>query len=378
MLPCQRELFDIPADIAYLNCAYMSPLMKNVVDTAKTGVERKAHPWLITPTDFYTGSEEFRRTAARLFGATADDIAIVSSASYGVAVAAANLPVKPGQRILLLEEQFPSNVYSWRRLAQDAGAEVVTVPWPEDDDWTTAVLSHLDERVAIAALPHVQWASGGLLDLVKIGEACRHLGAALALDLTQSLGAYPFDARAVQPDFAVAACYKWLLSPYTLGVMYVAPKWQQQGRPIEENWIAREKSDDFASLVLYQDGYQPGARRFDMGERSNFALVPAATRALQQILAWGVDEISAYSGALNRKLAAAACELGWMSPPEELRAPHYLCLRSGTTPDARLLQTLAKEKIYVSVRGRSMRVAPHVYNTEEEVERLLEVLRRQS
>jgi selenocysteine lyase/cysteine desulfurase len=374
MLTCQRHLFDIPSEVAYLNCAYMSPLMKPAVEAGQAGVGRKAQPWKITAADFFTESEEFRALAAGLFHATADDIAIVPAASYGVAIAAANLPIARGQRILLLEEQFPSNVFGWRRLAEERGAEILTVPWPDDCDWTAAVLRHLDERVAIAALAQVQWSSGGLLDLVKIGEVCRQAGAALALDLTQSLGAYPFDAHAVQPDFAVAACYKWLLGPYSLGVLYVAPH-RQQGRPIEENWIIREKSDDFADLVLYHDGYQPGARRFDMGERANFALIPAAKRALEQLLEWGVDEISAYSGALTRKLAAEAEGAGFSFPAEKLRGPHYLCLRSGGPPAPALLQTLKQQKIYVSVRGTSIRVTPHVYNTEEDAARLAAALR---
>src|SRR5882762_4829189 len=192
MLACQRHLFDIPEDVAYLNCAYMSPLMRSVVEEGNRGLARKAHPWEITPDKFFTGAEEFRATAARLVDAPAECMAIVSSASYGIATAALNLPVRKGQRILVLDEQFPSNYYPWQRLAEDRGAALLTVPWPEDGDWTAAVLHLLDEDVAIAALPNVQWTSGGRLDLVRIGEACRKLGAALVLDLTQSLGVLPF------------------------------------------------------------------------------------------------------------------------------------------------------------------------------------------
>src|SRR5208283_2226571 len=179
----------------------------------------------------------------------ADCIAIDPSASYGIATAARNLPVNKGQSILLLEEQFPSNYYACQRLAEANSASLKIVPWPEDNDWTAAVLNALTADVAIAALPHVQWTSGGRLDLVHIGEACRKLGAALVLDLTQSLGALPFSARDVQPDFAVAASYKWLLGPYSIGLLYVAPK-RQGGIPLEENWIQRANARDFAN-VLY-------------------------------------------------------------------------------------------------------------------------------
>ncbi len=375
MLPCQRHLFDIPDDVAYLNCAYMSPLMKAAFEAGKAGLARKAHPWELTAPEFFNGAEEFRTTAARILGTTADCVAIVSSAGYGVETAARNLPVRKSQTILVLAEQFPSNYYPWQKLANENGASLKVVPWPEDQDWTAAVLAALTPEVAIAALPHVHWTSGGQLDLIRIGAACRQIGAALALDLTQSLGVLPFRVSDVQPDFAVAASYKWLLGPYTVGMLYVAPKWHN-GTPLEEGWIQRANGRDFSSLILYSDQYDAGARRFDMGERSNFALLPAGVRAMQQILEWGIEEISATSGAMNRRLAAAAVELGFTAPKEPLRAPHYLCLRRDVAIPPELTHVLAREKVFVSVRGTSMRVAPHVYNTEEDCDRLIACLRQ--
>jgi len=379
MIPCQRHLFDIPDDVAYLNCAYMSPLMKPALEAGTDGLARKAHPWEITPDKFFTGADEFRATAAQLVGCSADDIAIVPSASYGVATAARNLPVKKGQSILVLAEQFPSNYYPWQRRAAETGASLRVVAWPENNDWTAAVLNSLTADVAIAALPHVHWTSGGRLDLVRIGEACRKLGAALALDLTQSLGALPFSVgglqNGVQPDFAVAASYKWLLGPYSVGLLYVAPKWQQ-GMPLEENWIQRSNAHDFSSLILYAEDYDAGARRFDMGERSNFALLPAAVRAMKQLLEWNVAQVSETAGALNRQLASAAADVGFFAPAEPWRAPHYLCLRRKAAIPKELPEMLAREKVFVSVRGSSIRVTPHVYNTLEDCDRLIQCLRR--
>ncbi len=375
MIPCQRHLFDIPDDVAYLNCAYMSPLMKPALEAGIAGFTRKAHAWEITPDKFFLGSDEFRATAAQLVDCSADDIAIVPSASYGIATAARNLPVRKNQSILVLDEQFPSNYYSWQRRAEETGASLKVVAWPENNDWTAAVLEALTPDVAIAALPHVQWTSGGRVDLVRIGEACRKLGAALALDLTQSLGALPFSVREVQPDFAVAASYKWLLGPYSVGLLYVAPK-RQSGMPLEENWIQRGNARDFSSLILYTEDYDAGARRFDMGERSNFALLPAAVRAMKQLLEWDVAQVSETCGALNRRLAGAAAEIGFSAPAEPLRAPHYLALWRETAIPRELPEMLAREKVFVSIRGSSIRVAPNVYNTVEDCDRLIACLRR--
>jgi selenocysteine lyase/cysteine desulfurase len=374
MIPCQRHLFDIPDDVAYLNCAYMSPLMLSAREVGLEGAVRKCRPWEIFPPDFFADAEIARDLLARLIGARADDIAIVSSASYGVALAAANLPVAAGQRVIVLHEQFPSNVYAWRELARERGAELVTLPRPDDDDWTALVLETIDQRVAVVALPHCHWTDGALLDLARIGARCREVGAALVIDATQSLGALPFDVAEIQPDFLVAATYKWLLGPYGLGFCYVAPR-HQGGRPIEHNWIDRLGSEDFAGLVDYQDAYQPGARRFDVGERGNIHVLPMTVPPLRQLLDWGVAEIQETLRTRTDGIAERAAAMGVGVLPRSLRAGHYLGLRfPGGVPDG-LAERLAAERVYVSVRGRdAVRVTPHLWVNDADEERFFAVL----
>jgi selenocysteine lyase/cysteine desulfurase len=372
-LPCQRALFEIPDDVAYLNCAYMSPLMRSVRVAGERGVARKSTPWKLRASDFFTETEEARRLFAALTGAGADDVAIVPSASYGITVAAANLAAPRRSRILVLAEQFPSNVYPWRTLAAENDAELVTVPRPADGDWTAALLRAIDERIAVAALPHCHWIDGVCVDLVSVGRRLREVGAALVIDATQSLGVLPFDVRAVDPDFLVAASYKWLLGPYSLGFLYVAPR-HQQGRLLEHNWIVRAGSEDFAGLVNYRDEMQPGARRFDVGERSNFALMPMAIAALQQLAAWTVPAIRETLGAVTATIAERAATFGLRAAPAALRAPHYLGLRFLEGVPSGLPERLAAANVHVSVRGDAMRVTPHLHNNEADVERLFRVL----
>jgi selenocysteine lyase/cysteine desulfurase len=368
-IPCQRHLFDLPADVAYLNCAYMSPLLKRAAEVGAEAIARKCQPWRIRAEDFFSESERARALFAELLGASADDIALVPAASYGLAVAAANLPARAGQRILVLAEQFPSNVYTWRALAAWSGSEVVTIERAADGDWTRALLAGLDERVAITALPHCHWIDGGLLDLAAIGARCREVSSALVVDATQSLGALPLDLAAVRPDYLVCPSYKWLLGPYSLGYLYVAPA-HQDGRPLEQNWIARAGSEDFARLIDYQDPYQPGARRFDVGERSNFALLPVSIVGLEQLLAWGTGRIAATLAAMTTTIAERAADLGLRAAPTNLRAGHYLGLRFPERAPDRLPERLAEEQVHLSVRGDSLRVTPHLYNDDGDVERL--------
>jgi selenocysteine lyase/cysteine desulfurase len=372
MIPCQRDLFEVPDDIAYLNCAYMGPISRQARAAGEAGLARKTQPWRITARDFFTESEETRALFAQLVGADADGVAIIPSASYGVAMAAANLPVAAGQRILTLADQFPSNVYVWRDVAERSGATLVTIPRPDDYDWTAAVLAELDERTAVVALPNAHWTDGGLLDLARIGAQAREAGAALVVDGTQSVGAYPFDVNTSQPDFLVCASYKWLLGPYSLGFLYAAPH-RRAGRPLEWNWITRADSEDFAGLVNYRDEFQPGARRYDMGERSNFALLPVAKAALEQILEWDVEEIATTLRTMTDEIASRATALGLSVAPATLRASHLIGLRAQKLP-ADLPARLAHSQVYVSVRGDSIRVSPHLYNTPADIERLFTTL----
>jgi selenocysteine lyase/cysteine desulfurase len=226
MIPCQRHLFDIPDDIAYFNCAYMSPLMKKVVAEGHKSVALKGQPWQISPPDFFSTPERARALFAQLINAQADDIAIIPSCSYGTATAANNLPINKGQEILVLQDQFPSHVYPWRELAADKDAEIITIPRGGNDGWTPRILAAITANTAIVALPHCHWTDGSLVDLVAVGRRCREVGAALAIDMTQSIAALPFDVAEIQPDFAVAAGYKWMMGPYSLGFMYVAPQHQ--------------------------------------------------------------------------------------------------------------------------------------------------------
>jgi len=373
MIPCQRHLFDIPDDIAYLNCAYMSPLMTRVVDAMARGTAGKVHPWTYWPADFFTHAETARGGFARLIGGGADDVAIVPSASYGVAIAANALPVGKDAEIIVLADQFPSNVYPWREKARDAGAQLTALERPSGGDWTEIILNALTPRTAIVALPHCHWTDGSLIDLVKIGAAVRENGAALVLDLTQSLGALPFDVTEVQPDFMVAAGYKWMLGPYTLGYLYVAPRWQE-AEPLEHNWINRAGSEDFSRLIDYQDGFQPGARRFDMGERANAGQLMGSIAAMDQINDWTPEAISRTLGARNRMIAERAEKLGLNVGNRALSAPHFIGLRiPGGVPDG-LLAALAAKGVFVSMRGDALRVTPHLYNTDADIDRFFGAL----
>ncbi|MBI5431475.1 MAG: aminotransferase class V-fold PLP-dependent enzyme [Planctomycetes bacterium] len=380
MLDCQRALFDLPDHVHYLNCAYMAPMSRAVEAAGVVGLARKRRPYEFTPAHFFDESERLRALFGRLVGAPdGERVALVPSVSYGMAIVARNTPLAARQTIVVAHEQFPSNVYAWRKLCTQRGAELVTVePAPGAADraqsWNERLLAALDGRTAVVALPHVHWADGTRFDLEALGARARELGAALVVDGTQSVGALEFDVERVRPDALVCAGYKWLLGPYSLGYAYFGPRYDG-GDPLEENWIAREGSEDFRALVQYHDAYQPGARRYDVGERSNLHLMPMAVAALEQVLDWRVERIQEYTRALASRLVARAAPLGFVAQAEPGRAGHLLGLRAPATLElASVAERLRAAEVHVSLRGQSIRVAPHLYNDERDVDALVDVL----
>lgn len=373
IIPCQRQLFDIPEGVAYFNCAYMSPLLRTAASAGQQGIAGKSQPWQVRPADFFSLPDQARGLFANLIKAQADDIAIVGSASYGIETALKNIRLRPADKVLICADEFPSNLYPLRRAAQEAGADIVTVARPQDGDWTRALLHAIDANTRLALLSHCHWTDGGLIDLAAIRLALDAHDGLLVVDATQSLGALPLDVAQVRPDFLVAATYKWLLGPYSLGFLYVAPRWQS-GQPLEENWVNREAAHDFARLVDYREGYAPGARRYDMGERANFVALPMAMAALEQIAAWQVARIAQTLSGLTGSIAAQVAPWGFEAAPAHLRAGHFLGLRwPGAMPPS-LLAQLAAAQVHVSIRGSAVRITPHLYNHEGDVARLLEVL----
>lgn len=376
---CQKSVFQLPEGLHYLNCAYMSPLARPVEDAVVAGLRRKRVPTEVLPADFFDTSDAARERFARLVGSDhARRVAVLPAVSYGVAVAARNLPVARAQNIVVVAEQFPGNVYAWRRRAREADARLVTVGRPEGatpgETWNEALLEAIDGDTAVVALPTVHWTDGTRFDLPAVGRRCREVGAALVVDGTQSVGAVPFDVREVQPDALLVAAYKWLLGPYSVAFGWFGSRFDD-GVPLEETWIARAGSEDFGGLVDYQDAYQPGAIRYDVGERSNFALLPGAVAALDLVLGWTPEGISAYTARLSAPLLDAAAAAGFRVADAAWRSPHLFGLRMPAGVDLEGLRArLADRGVSVSIRGTSLRVSPHVYNDEGDLAALADVL----
>jgi selenocysteine lyase/cysteine desulfurase len=368
----QRELFDIPDDVAYFNCASLAPLLKAAREAGAAATASRARPWLLGGDDWFTEAEERRALFARLAGLDPEGVALVPATSYGLAVAAANLTASPGQRVLVLAEDYPSNWYNWQRFARRTGADVVAVARRDGQPWAEAVVEALDERTVVVAVLATHWTDGGAVDLAAVGARAREAGAALVVDASQALGALPLDLATARPDYLVSVGYKWLLGPFALGYLYVAEP-HRDGVPLEENWISRAGSEDFAALVDYQDRYQPGARRFDVGQRTHFETTPMAVAALRQLLDWEVPRIAGTLGRLTDRIQRRVEAIGLRLTSSD-RVPHMLGIALPDQARAAAARALTEAGVFVGVRGSSLRISPHLWTTDEDVDRLVGAL----
>jgi selenocysteine lyase/cysteine desulfurase len=379
MLASQRALFDIPREICYLNAASFSPLPLAVQSVGRLGTARKGRPWTIDPGFAPRQHERARRAAARLIGADPEDVALISSVSYGVATAAKILAVPLGSRVLLLENDHSSAVLEWMTRAPTAGFTLDVVREPANADWTGAVLAAIERPgappIGLASISSVHWSDGGVVDLARIAPALRAQGAALLIDATQAVGVIESHVPTLDPDFLVFPTYKWLLGPYGRAFLYLAKR-RQNGVPLEQTSFGRRAIAAEGKRYFCDLDFVSGARRFDMGERDHFISLEMASVGMEMMAEWGREAVAARLQVLTTQLAAGLRDCGLMIPEAAVRSPHILSLRFPTGMPERLIERLAADNIYVASRIGRLRISPHVYNDEEDVDRFVTGLRR--
>jgi selenocysteine lyase/cysteine desulfurase len=377
-LATQADKFELPGNIHYLNGAYMSPQLKSVTAVGLESVQKKALPHKTTIDDFFDDTEIIRQEYSKLINnAEPNRIALIPSVSYGMANITNNINLS-GKEVVIAAEQFPSNVYPWMTAAREQGGKLVIVDPPQSNEqrgekWNQLILDAITSNTAVLAISHAHWADGTRFDLMAMRKRTQDVGALLIIDGTQTVGAYPLDVEEIKPDALVCAGYKWLLGPYGLGLAYYG-EFFDDGKPIEESWINRLNSENFGGLVEYEDAYQPGSLRFEVGEHSSFVLVPMLLEALKQLNEWQPDRIQAYCQTIVKEPLKRLQEAGFWVEEENWRTNHLFGVRHQSMPIEKIKLALAERNIFVSFRGSAIRVAPYVHNTVDDLNVMTEVL----
>jgi selenocysteine lyase/cysteine desulfurase len=381
MLQSQKHRFTIPADVCYLNSAYMGPLPVTVQEAGAHALLLRACPHEITPADFFSHADAVRENCAQLVNAQAANIALVPNAANAISTVARNVSARAGQNIVTLFEQFPSNVYPWRNF-REQGVDIRVVHPPDNVPranagraWNQRILESIDANTAVVAVEHAHWTDGTLFDLQAIGRRAREVGAWFVIDATQTMGALPFDVQAIRPDMVVAHAYKSMLCNYGLGFAYYGER-MSHAKPMEDGWLMRAGSENFARLVDYQDDYADGMRRFDTSTRANPVLILMLKAATELLLEWRASRVREYCNRISETFVNDVREIGYGVADASERAGNIFGLTAPAGTDLEALRLkLLERKIYVAVRGSAIRVSPHVYNDAQDFERLLAALR---
>jgi len=353
-------------------------MLKSVAEIGVHAIYAKDDPSSNKPESFFSTTSALRTEFAKLIDAPSErSCAITPSVSYALANVAKNLKAGKGDNIVIAEEQFPSNFYAWDALSKEKGITLKVVAAPDmiegrGKKWNELLLEAIDSNTKMIATGHVHWADGTKFDLAAIRQRADEVGAILVIDGTQSIGALPFSVADFRPDAVVAAGYKWMMGPYASGVSYFG-EYFQDGNPIENNWMNRLNSEDFGNLINYQEQYQPGSIRYEVGESANFILTPMLTKAISQVNEWGPQNIQDYCKKLTSPYIKELKELGVQIEADEYRGRHLFGLRLPNHMDMEeIKKQFAERKIFVSIRGNSIRISPNLYNLESDLERLVD------
>tara|TARA_A100001037_G_scaffold299134_1_gene324143 strand:- start:736 stop:1887 length:1152 start_codon:yes stop_codon:yes gene_type:complete len=375
-ISCQRNLFNIPDEIVYLNTAYISPLSLKVEKAINKGCKLETEPWKIDPEfHFFHQIKETKIIFSNLFNISYKNVSLIPSASYGISTAANNIKLtKTKNKILILKDQFPSNVYPWMELSKKQEGVLEIIDDLNETTLTEEIINKISEEVAVVAIPNIRWTDGYIIDLKKVSDACKKFDVNLILDLTQSAGAMQIDLKEINPEFAIIANYKWMLGPYSTGFLYISDKFID-GVPLEETWIGRKNSQDFSKLTDYQSLYNSDSIRFDMGQRANFSLLPGVKAALEQLHDWSIRKIENTLYQNNLIICKGLSELGFEILSEKNRAPHFISARLPGYDGNLFINILKKNKIFISERSGFLRITPHLWNNEEDFFKLINCLK---
>ena len=376
----QKHLFQLPSDIHYLNAAYMSPLLKSVEEAGITGIQRKRNPTTIAPADFFAEAEQVRLNFSKIIHCKPGQVAIIPSASYGLKAAVNNIPVHNGDHAIVVSEEFPSDYYAIRSWCKEQNKQLKTIQAPDTltnrgETWNNNILQAITPETSAVILSSIHWTDGTIFDLKQIGKKCKETNTVFIVDGTQSVGALPMNVEEYQIDALICAGYKWLMGPYSTGLAYYSAIFNN-GVPLEETWMNKSNAQNFSGLTAYVDDYSPEAGRYNAGEFSNFILLPMLNKALEQIINWQVANIQTYCSQLIQPLTTFLQENNFWIEQERYRAKHLFgfLLHQNMDKD-QLLGELQKRKIYVSLRGKAIRVSAHFYNDEGDINALMETLR---
>lgn len=360
----------------WLNAAHQGPLPRTAVEAAERALRRKIQPHLIDDESFYRVPEQLRSALARLVGARPNDIVLGNSASYGLHLIANGLAWRRGDEVLVAEDDFPASILPWTTL-ESAGVRVRRLHTDQGVLSAESLAPELTERTRVVCVSWVNSFSGRLNDLTKLGSLCRDRGVLFVVNATQGLGSLTLDMSSLPIDAATSCGFKWLCGPYGTGFCWLHPDLQDRLESRQaywltfagERWSDLDPSHDATSREL-------GAARFDVFGTANFLNFEPWTASLERFLATGPETIRQHNAGLLDRLIGGIDDTEWRLisglEPSERSTMVVLEPRSGSADET--VVGLQRARIDVAERRGRIRVSPHLYNSTEDIDRVLAAL----
>ena len=366
-----REQFPVTESKVFLNHAAQSPLPKPVAEA----IHRYTDDFSKFGTSLIECDRWGKPCFARLIGARPEEIALIENTSVGLNIAANVLQYPQGSKIVTTDLEYPSVVYPWLR--KNLGARVHYVKSVDGKVSLDEMEKAVDDKTVAVAISHVEYVNGFRQNLRVLSEIAHEHGAYLIVDAIQSVGTMPINVKTDDVDFLMAACYKWMLSPQGAAYLYVKDDLIEKFEPPYVGW-ASVKQEVFKTIDfwdIWNLKLSKTASRFEVGSPSTISLV-GATEAMKMLLDCGTENIKRRIMKLTDRLIDAVKDLGL-----ELQTPEEKQCRSGIVnfkigKADKVTDKLNRKGIVVSARAHGIRVSPHFYNTEEEIDKLTEEIKK--
>lgn len=368
-----RALFPITERSIYLNHAAVSPPPAPTIEAIKAQLDDVSENGSVNYRSWVATKERARKLAADMIGARPEQFAFTRNTSDGLSTVANGLDWQAGDNVVTFENEFPSNVYPWQRLRQAFGVEVRMGAERAGRVDTEELIRLIDEHTRLIAISQVQYASGFRSDLSRLGQAARAVDALLVVDVIQAMGVIPTDVNAELIDVAAGACHKWLLTPEGVGILYLSDRARERIKPTLVGWVSVPNPEDYHN---FEQGWNVGALAWETGTCPT-ALMHGLETSLKLLTNTGIKRIAGYLEELTDYLCTKLDSHKYQIVSSRLAGEksQIVCIRhrEGISPMT-LYSQLKQRNIITAPRGDRLRIAPHFYNTPDEIDELVRAL----
>ena len=369
-------------DAVYLNTSAEGLMPRVAVQAARQAVDAKTFPHRVAPSTFFEVPDRLRASIASLIGGRPEEVALTTGASAGAAILAHGLPWKAGDEVITATGEFPLQYTTWSPLAEREGVRLRAVAPAGAFLAADDLIAALSPRTRLVSVSLVRFDDGSMLDTARLAAACHAQGTLLLLDVSQCCGAMPIDVASLGADFLTAAGYKWLLSPYGTGFFWCRLEHLQTLRPGPFYWMATEGAGDFSALAFANPKPAPRASRWDTPEWAgawnvHLAAMAAAVAFVERV---GPATVKAHNDRLIDRMFQRLPQdiVHPASPLDGARRGPYGCFRAHTPERTKkLFDALVQARVVVSLREGNIRVSPHLYNTADDIDRLVDAVEAQ-